>query len=215
MSPTPRVRTVESMPFAENSYVAWLPGRTDAVVFDPGLEPELILDVLHKEGLTLAAILNTHGHADHIAGNKAMKHHFPDAPLVIGVREVALLSDPMANLSLPLGGMRVVSPPADKTVADGDTLEAAGMTFEVREIPGHSPGHVVFIYRSEPVHVFGGDVLFRDSIGNPDFPGGDLELLLAGIRAKLFTLPDDAIVFPGHGPTTTVGREKVSNPYLK
>ena len=154
------VRSLVSMPFEENTYVAWRPGRPDALVIDPGLEPELILDALRDEGLTPAVILNTHGHADHIAGNEAMKQAFPAAPLVIGANETPLLADADLNLSRPFG-LPIVSPPADRTVREGDVVEAAGLRFEVYDVPGHSPGHVVFVLRGEPVRVFGGDVLFR------------------------------------------------------
>jgi len=208
-----RVRSVLSMPFAENTYVVWLDGRSDALVIDPGLEPDAILDCLAREGVRPAAILNTHGHADHIAGNAALKSAFPDAPLLIGAGDEIMLSDPVANLSA-FYGEPLTSPPADRTVREGDVLELAGLTLEVREIPGHSPGHVVFVWRDQPCRVLGGDVLFRGGIGRYDFPGGDGRLLLAGIRAKLFTLPDDTIVYPGHGPETTVGHEKATNPYL-
>ena len=109
---------------------------------------------------------------------------------------------------------RESDPPADRTVIEGEVIEYAGLALEVREIPGHSPGHVVFLWRDRPIHVFGGDVLFRGSIGRYDFPGGDGRLLLEGIRGKLFTLPDDTVVYPGHGPTTMVGYEKRTNPYL-
>src|SRR6516162_2870022 len=118
------IHTIVSQPFAENTYVVRRPGRADALVIDPGLEPELILDFLREEGLTPAAVLNTHGHADHIAGNEALKQAFPEAPLVIGANETALLLDPQANLSAPFG-FAVVSPAADRTVAEGDTVEAA------------------------------------------------------------------------------------------
>jgi glyoxylase-like metal-dependent hydrolase (beta-lactamase superfamily II) len=208
-----QVRTLVSEPFEENTYVVWKSGQSEALVIDPGLEPELILDFLANEGLKVAAILNTHGHADHIAGNGPLKKVFPDAPLIIGQDETRMLNDSMANLSAPFG-MPVTSPPADRTVAEGDRFEAAGISLEVFAIPGHSPGHVVFVHRGNPCQVFAGDVLFRGSIGRTDFPGGSHEGLLDGIRRKLFTLPPDSIVYPGHGPVTTVGHEMATNPFL-
>jgi glyoxylase-like metal-dependent hydrolase (beta-lactamase superfamily II) len=207
------IRTVESMPFAENTYVVWIPGRRDALVIDPGLEPELILEVLRDEGLDVAAILNTHGHADHIAGNAPMKQAFPAAPLVIGEGDRHMLLDPRANLSAPFG-MRVVSPPADRTVKEGETVEYAGIALEVLDVPGHSPGHVAFVWRGERCLAFAGDVLFRGSIGRSDFPGSDPAALMHSIREKMFALPDDAVVYPGHGPVTTVGHEKRTNPFV-
>jgi hydroxyacylglutathione hydrolase len=207
-----RIVVVESMPFAENTYIVWRSGRTDAIVIDPGFEPGAVLDALRTEGLTATLILNTHGHVDHIAGNEALKAAFPSAPLVIGVGDAVMLSDPMRNLS-GLSGVAITSPPADRTVREGDVVEAAGLRLEVLDIPGHSPGHVVFVLQEGPI-VFGGDVLFAGSIGRVDFPGGSLEVLLSGIRAKLWPLPDATTVYPGHGPATTVGEEKRSNPFL-
>jgi glyoxylase-like metal-dependent hydrolase (beta-lactamase superfamily II) len=211
--PALQVHTIVSMPFAENTYVAWLPGQTEAVVIDPGLEPEAILEFLTGQHLTVAAILNTHGHGDHIAGNAPLKEAFPDAPLLIGAGDAALLRDAGANLSAPFG-FQVISPPADRLLREGDLVEAAGIRLEVLDLPGHSPGHIVFVYRSQPVIVFGGDVLFQGSIGRYDFPGSDGRLLVQGIHAKLFKLPADAIVYPGHGPATTIGQEKRTNPFV-
>jgi glyoxylase-like metal-dependent hydrolase (beta-lactamase superfamily II) len=208
------IHTIESQPFLENTYIVGLPGRSEVLVIDPGLEPDLILDFLRENQLTPAAIVNTHGHADHIGGNAALKEAFPAAPLIIGADEERLLSDTDANLSAPFG-VPVTSPPADQLVREGDVVEAAGIRLEVLDVPGHSPGHVVYVYRSVPPVVFGGDVLFEGSIGRFDFPGSDGKLLLEGIRAKLYTLPPETAVYPGHGPVTTIGQEKRTNPFVR
>jgi hydroxyacylglutathione hydrolase len=209
-----RIEVVESAPFAENAYVVWRPGRAEALVVDPSFDTDSILEWLDREGLNLAAILNTHGHADHIAGNAAMKEIFPGSPLIIGENDASLLTDPVANLSAGFG-MDLLSPPADRTVAHGEALDLAGFAFEVREIPGHSPGSVVFLCRGAgPAFVLGGDVLFAGSVGRTDLAYGDGPLLFAGIRSKLFDLPDDTRVFPGHGPPTTIGRERRTNPFV-
>jgi glyoxylase-like metal-dependent hydrolase (beta-lactamase superfamily II) len=200
------------MPFAENTYVAWMDGQTDAVVIDPGMEPEAILEFLNGQGLTVAAILNTHGHADHIAGNAAMKEAFPAAPLVIGAGDAALLTDPVLNVSRSFG-LDIISPPADRLVREGDTVSFAGLTLGILDIPGHSPGHIVYVARGE-VLVFGGDVLFRGGIGRTDFPGGSFETLAEGIRKKLYTMAEETVVYPGHGPVTKVGFEKRTNPFV-
>jgi glyoxylase-like metal-dependent hydrolase (beta-lactamase superfamily II) len=211
---TTEIRCVESAPFAQNSYVLWVPGRTDAVVVDPGFEPDLIFDLLKDEGLTLAAILNTHGHVDHMAGNRAVKAAFPAAPILIGVNDAGMLTDAEENLSGPFG-MPVTSPPADRLVKEGDVLSYAGMEFDVLDVPGHSPGHVVFPVRgTKPLQILGGDVLFREGIGRTDFPGGSFEQLARGIRTKLYPLPGDSVVYPGHGPVTTIGYEKQNNPFV-
>jgi hydroxyacylglutathione hydrolase len=213
MSHPLEIQTIVSLPFEENSYVVWLAGRSDALVIDPGLEPDKILDFLREERFTPAAILNTHGHADHIAGNEPLKQAFPGAPLIAGLHEQRLLADAEENLSAPFG-MPITSPPADRLVREGDVIEAAGIRLEVLDVPGHSPGHIVFLHRAEPSLLFGGDVLFRESIGRHDFPNSDGPLLLEGIRTKLFTLPPDTVVYPGHGPTTTIGHEKRYNPFV-
>jgi hydroxyacylglutathione hydrolase len=205
---------VISPPFDENSYICHLTNRRDCLVFDPGFDPDSIHEYLEKRELTLAAILCTHGHSDHIAGNSLMKERWPRAQLVIGVGDASKLTDPQGNLSA-LFGVSLLSPPADRTVDEPDLFEAAGLQLEVLSTPGHSSGHVVFLCKQvEPWYVFGGDVLFRGSVGRTDFPDGDFDALRASIHDKLFTLPDDAIVLPGHGPATTIGREKQSNPFV-
>jgi glyoxylase-like metal-dependent hydrolase (beta-lactamase superfamily II) len=215
MPDTPlQVGRVVSMPFDENTYIAYLAGRKDCIVFDPGLEPRLILDYLAENGLTPAAILCTHGHCDHIAGNGPLKQRWPQCPIIIGALDAPKLTDPELNLSGGFG-LPMASPAADHTLAEGERFTAAGIELEVYDAPGHSIGHIVLVCRqTRPWHVFGGDVLFRGSIGRTDFPDGDFDALRDAIHTKLFTLPDDTIVHPGHGPDTTIGHEKRTNPFV-
>lgn len=212
------IDVVESAPYAQMAYVLWRPDRSDAIVVDPGFDAETILELLEHDGKTLAAILNTHGHVDHIAGNAALKAAHPQAPLIIGRGDSQLLADGARNLSLSYG-RPVLSPPADRLVDDGDRLEFAGFSLLVREIPGHSPGSVVYILDAEePPAVLGGDVLFAGSIGRTDFggdPNRDFEVLMSGIVAKLMTLADETLIYPGHGGVTTIGAERQSNPFVR
>ena len=209
-----QVATIVSVPFEENAYIAQFEGKTECVVIDPGLEPEKIIAHLDDNGLVPAAVLNTHGHSDHIGGNAALKGRWPDCPLVIGAADADKLTDPAKNLSAAFGA-GLVSPPADVVVNDKDTYSAAGLDLLVRTIPGHSAGHVVFIWGDpEPKLVFVGDVIFAGSIGRTDFPDGDYDQLSNGIRQILFALPDETALLPGHGPSTNVGQEKRDNPFV-
>ncbi len=197
----------------ENTLIVHRKGQPECVIVDPGFEPSKIIKLLETRGMQPAAILLTHGHVDHIAGNFALCERFCDLPLIVGRNDAPLLADPLKNLSA-LGGVSITSPPASRLVGEGDVVDAAGLQFHVRDVPGHSPGHVVYILPGEtPMIVLGGDVLFQGSIGRCDFPGGDQELLVRGIRTKLFPLPDDTRVYPGHGPMTTVGAERRTNPF--
>jgi hydroxyacylglutathione hydrolase len=209
-----QVGQVVSSPFDENTYIAHFDGRRDCVIFDPGLEPQAIIDYLTDHSLTPVAILCTHGHSDHIAGNAPLKQRWPQCPIVIGAGDAEKLTDPQLNLSDAFG-FAITSPPADRTLREGERLSAAGIDFEILEAPGHSIGHIVYLCKqTAPWRLFGGDVLFAGSIGRTDFPDGSFENLQRAIHDKLFTLPDDTIVLPGHGPQTTIGREKRTNPFV-
>jgi len=202
------------MPFDENTYIAYFEPREDCLVIDPGLDPEAILSVLEDVKRTPTAILCTHGHADHIAGNAALKQRWPQCPLIIGQGDAPKLTDPQLNLSAGFG-LSLTSPAADRTVSEGDMLDLAGFQLAVREIPGHSSGHVVFVVRNlQPMRVLGGDVLFAGSVGRTDFPDGSFTVLKRSIHEKLFSLPDETIVLPGHGPPTSIGHEKQTNPFV-
>lgn len=205
---------VESLPFGENTYVVFRSGAPDCVVVDPGFEPGAIVTAIDERGLEPRAILLTHGHSDHIAGNAALRERWPDLPIMIGRHDASKLTDPAGNLSGPFG-FPLTSPPADRLLDDGETVEAAGLAFEVRALPGHCRGHVVFVVGGvAPPVVLGGDVLFRESVGRTDFPDGDAAALASGIRSALYTLPDDTLVLPGHGPPTTIGHERRHNPHV-
>lgn len=209
------VNVVTSQAFAENAFIVRLEGRQDCVVVDPGFDADQIIAELEKHGLSPAAILNTHGHADHIAGNQALKTRWPECPLVIGGDDSHKLTDARANLSGPFG-FSLVSPPADRVVRDGEAFQVAGIEWFVLGTPGHSAGHVVYLWKgSSPWILFGGDVLFQGSVGRADFPDSNPRLLAESIRTKLYTLPDDTIVWPGHGDATTIGEEKRFNPFVR
>jgi len=208
------IARIESAPFGENTYVLSRRGGTECLVLDPGFEPGAIIEWIEDHGLAPVAILLTHGHSDHIAGNASLRERWPALPILIGRDDAPKLTDPAGNLSGAFG-LALRSPPADRLLDDGESLELAGFAFTVVAIPGHSRGHVVFrIDDTSPRLVFGGDVLFLEGIGRTDFPDGDFAALAAGIRGGLYTLPDDTVVFPGHGDTTTVGHERRHNPFV-
>lgn len=205
-----RIEHFVSRQFDQNAYVVRAADSRTAVVIDPGFETAALLRHLESEGIRVEAILLTHGHVDHIAGVAAVRRLFPDAPILIGLDDAAMLTDANLNLSAAFG-VPITAPPADRFVSHGEELAFAGLTLGVRDLPGHSLGHVVFTVDGE---VFAGDTLFAGSVGRSDFPGGSHALLIAGIRSQLLSLPDATRVHPGHGAATTVGAERRGNGFL-
>ncbi|MGL4419590.1 MAG: MBL fold metallo-hydrolase [Gemmataceae bacterium] len=209
-----QIYTIESEPFAENSYIVWDDERTDCFVIDPGFEPEVIVDFLQEQGLTPVAILNTHGHCDHIAGNRAMTEAYPDLPIYIGENDAVMLVDPRENLSEGFG-IPITSPSHTVALRDSERHTVAGITWDCWHTPGHSPGHIVYFLAGAQPRLFGGDVLFRGSVGRTDFPHGSFPQLLHSIQSRLWPLPGNTVVYPGHGPVTTIAHEQATNPYTR
>ena len=195
--------------FAENSYILADRETGDAVLIDPGEEYELFLRRLASEHLTLRGVWLTHAHLDHVFGVKAVLEAMP-VPVALHPDDLPLYGS-MAEQGGWLGLPAEQAPPPDRTLAHGDTVAVGGLRFVVRHIPGHSPGSVAFIGHGIAVV---GDVLFAGSIGRTDVPGGDFAVLLTGIREHLLPLPDATVVYSGHGPATTIGRERATNPFL-
>ena len=193
-----------------NCYVVGCEETKEGVVIDPGDQADRILEVIKAEGLSIKYILNTHAHFDHIMANADMVKA-TGAPLALHPLDLPLLR---AKGGAALFGMDAPpSPEPDIELAEGDTLTFGTHTFEVIYTPGHTIGHVSFYEASEAI-IFDGDVLFASGIGRTDLPGGDYETLMTSINEKLMVLPDETVVCSGHGPITTIGQERASNPWL-
>jgi glyoxylase-like metal-dependent hydrolase (beta-lactamase superfamily II) len=194
-----------------NCYIAGCEETKEGVVIDPGGNPERILAEIERQGLTIKYILNTHAHFDHTDANGAIAEA-TGAQLAIHPKERPLLQ---ASGGAALFGLHAdPSPPPDLEINDGDELGIGRLHFQVLHTPGHTPGHVCFYVASEGV-LFDGDVLFHQGIGRTDLPGGSPQQLMDSIQRVLFSLPDETVVYSGHGPVTTLGREKLVNPWLR
>jgi glyoxylase-like metal-dependent hydrolase (beta-lactamase superfamily II) len=196
-------------PFQANAYLLVGPSGSRAALIDPGLDADVVLDEVRTRGLRVDWILNTHGHLDHTAGNAAAKRATA-APLAIHREDVPWLAHLQAQ-GVAFGIPVQDSPEPDVVLEDGQRLPFDGLEIEVLHTPGHSSGSVCF--RAGDLLLVG-DTLFRGSVGRTDLPGGSWETLLRSVRERLFSLPDDLACWPGHGPETTVGEERRTNPFL-
>jgi hydroxyacylglutathione hydrolase len=185
----------------------------DCLVVDTGLEAGGLIDFLDERKLNPVAVVLTHGHADHITGVELLRGKFPDIKVFIHKLDAEMLTGALSNLSL-MAGMKFSTDPADFTLEDGGVVKQAGVKLKVLHAPGHTPGGIC-LYSEDDGVVFSGDTLFCDGVGRTDFPGGSMTRLLNSIREKLLVLPDETVVYPGHGPATTVAQEKANNPYLQ
>lgn len=197
-------------PLETNAYLVADRDTGEALVIDPGGDPGEILAFLAKERLTCRLIINTHGHFDHISGNRALKAA-TGASLLVHEADVPMLTEAVSHASFFL--MRAEnSPPPDLLLADQGEVRVGSVLLRVLHTPGHSPGGITLV---APGVAFCGDLVFHGSVGRTDLPGGSERVLLDSIRRRIMTLPDDTVLYPGHGPETTVGQEKRQNPFFK
>jgi glyoxylase-like metal-dependent hydrolase (beta-lactamase superfamily II) len=194
-----------------NAYVVVNSERTHAVVIDPGKTDGALMRKL--DGLKVEAILLTHAHFDHIGGVDELRKRY-GCPVYIHALEKDWLTDPVKNGSSRWADITqpIITALPDRYLEDGQSLEMIGETFLVKHTPGHSPGSVSLLCGDL---LFAGDALFRRSVGRTDLPSGNQEQLYRSIREKLYTLPDEVLVLPGHGPETTIGEERSENPYVR
>jgi glyoxylase-like metal-dependent hydrolase (beta-lactamase superfamily II) len=202
-------RTLRLGPLDNGVYLITDPATRETAVVDVGFEPERVIEVVEREGLAVRWLLGTHAHYDHVAGMRTVQQ------AVGGVYALHPLDRPLLD-TVALQGPMFGFPPAEVpevglALADGMRIALGGETLEVLFTPGHAPGHVVFRHGDT---LWGGDVLFRESVGRTDLPGGDWATLERSILTRLFPLGDAVRVLPGHGPATTIGHERVHNPFV-
>ena len=208
--------------FQQHTRIVGCEVTKQAICIDPGDDSELIVEAIDKHGFNLQAIAVTHAHLDHVGGVAALKKLKPQAHIILHEGDELMyraLPEQPAWIGIPrsqwpaLGFKYEEPPPVDEHWSDGQEYQVGKLTFEVFHCPGHTPGHVVLFAR-EQRKVFVGDVLFAGSVGRTDLPGGSTDQLLNSIRNKLLTLGDDVEVYSGHGPVTTIGEERRTNPFL-
>jgi len=201
-------------PFQENTYIIYDESK-EALIIDPGcydsFEEKELVDFIENKGLRPVRLLNTHAHIDHVFGNQFINDRY-DLELELHELDFSILE--AAALAAQTYGLNYKeSPKANKKLVEGEYIEFGNTKLKIIHVPGHAPGHVVFYNEAEKI-IIGGDVLFRGSIGRTDLPGGNHQQLLDQIRKKLFVLPTDVTVYPGHGPETTIGYELSHNPFF-
>jgi len=202
-------------PLQGNCYIVACPASRSAAIIDPGGDEEKISRRLESMGVTPLCIINTHAHPDHTAANASLKDRY-GVPIWIHEDEAVLLTQ-SGMMGKLIGLFFPSSPPPDRLLRDGEELRIGSLRLTVLHTPGHSPGGICLFSprRGEEAPVlFSGDTIFEDSIGRTDLPGGSYDTLMRSLNEKILCLPDDTRILPGHGPETTLGREKQYNPFL-
>ncbi|MBS3822191.1 MAG: MBL fold metallo-hydrolase [Planctomycetes bacterium] len=205
------ITTIELGPLDTNCYV--LTAGNTCWIVDPGMWPDPLMTHLDAADLAPRAICLTHGHGDHIGGVRPLKQRWPELDVICPEADADMLGDANRNLAATFA-MDVTAPPAEQLIRPGETLAMGALRWQVLDTAGHTPGGVSF-YCPAAATVITGDALFAGSIGRTDIPRGDAGQLVANIRNHVLTLPPETTVYPGHGPSTTIGHEKQSNPFLQ
>ena len=213
MKTAPRYLTVPVTPFQQNCSIVWCPRTMEAAVIDPGGDLPRIEAAVQQLGVQLKQIWLTHAHIDHAGGTAELAERL-GLPIVGPHRGDQFWIDGIAEQGRMFGFPRVEKFSPTRWLQDGDTVQIGQCTLQVRHTPGHTPGHVVF-YSAQAQRAFVGDVLFAGSIGRTDFPQGNHQDLLNSIRQKLWPMGDDTVFIPGHGPESSFGQERQSNPFVR
>ena len=208
-----KIVVIPVTPYQQNCSLVICEETKTAAIVDPGGESERILSAIKNHQVTVDKIILTHGHLDHVGGTEALLKTLK-VPVIGPEKEDAFWMEQLEAQSTMFNFPRTPSFLPTKWLEEGDVVEVGNIKLQVLHIPGHTPGHIA-LYDAASQQVIVGDILFNGAIGRSDFPRGNHKQLTTGIKQKLLTLPEETVVFPGHGPTTTIGREKVSNPYLR
>lgn len=203
------LKGIEVGSFAANCYLIACDETREGILIDPGAQAKRILNMVADENVDVKYIINTHGHVDHVGANAEVREAL-GAPLLIHEADSAMCKKPNDSLAAFVGGMKLAEP--DRLLKGGDKITVGTLTVEVIETPGHTKGCITLL--ADGV-LFTGDTLFSGSIGRTDLPGGSFEEIIQSIKEKLLVFPDETVVYPGHGPKTTIGDEKKYNPFLR